>query len=230
MSRSRLLALTMVELVAMLAVMATVLFAAAGAWSWGGGWRFIAVFGGLSLAVSLWLLGADPALLEERLKPPVQRGQGRWDRIFMAGAGLSFLAWLALLGLDAGRFGWSHVPAWAQILGVLLLALGYVGVAWVFRTNSFAAPVIRIQAEREQKVIDTGPYALVRHPMYALALLVFLGAPLVAGSLWGLVVVPFAMAGIGWRAVHEEQALRAELAGYEDYARRVRWRFAPGVW
>ncbi|HSV04703.1 MAG TPA: isoprenylcysteine carboxylmethyltransferase family protein [Phenylobacterium sp.] len=230
MSRPKLIALLIVEIVAMVAVMGAVLFVAAGSWRWPAGWRFIALFGALSLLLSLWLLWADPALLQERLKPPVQRGQGRWDRAFMGAAVLTFLAWLALIGLDAGRFGWSRAAGWAQGLGALLLIASYVGIGWVFRTNSFAAPVVRIQAEREQTVIDSGPYALIRHPMYAFALPIFLGAPLVAGSLWGLMAVPLAIIGIGWRAVREEQALASGLRGYADYARRVRWRFAPGVW
>lgn len=230
MAPRRLLALLLVELVLTMAVMGAILFVAAGRLDWPGGWTFLALFIGLSLAVSVWLLRIDPALLEQRLKPPVQRGQRGWDRVFMGLAGLSFLGWLALIGLDAGRFGWSQAPAWAQALGALMLIASYVGIAWVFRTNSFAAPVVRIQAEREQTVVDTGPYALVRHPMYAFALPIFVGAPLAAGSLWGLLVVPLAAIGIGWRAVHEERMLRTELPGYADYARRVRWRFAPGVW
>lgn len=230
MSRPRLIGLLIVEIVAMVAVMAAVMFGAAGSWRWPAGWRFIALFGLLSLLLSLWLLWADPALLQERLKPPVQSGQGRWDRAFMSAAVLTFLAWLALIGLDAARFRWSHAPGWAQGLGALLLIASYLGIGWVFRTNSFAAPVVRIQAEREQIVVDSGPYALVRHPMYAFALPIFLGAPLVAGSLWGLVAAPLAMAGIGWRAVREERALAAGLRGYADYARRVRWRFARGLW
>jgi protein-S-isoprenylcysteine O-methyltransferase Ste14 len=230
MRRLRLLALLIVEMAAMLAVMSAVLFAAAGRWAWAGGWWFIGLFGAASLVVSLWLMFADPALLQERLKPPVQPGQGRWDRLFLAATMLTFLGWLVLIGLDAGRFGWSHAPGWAQVLGAAILVAGYAGVAWVFGANSFAAPVVRIQAEREQHVIDTGPYALVRHPMYAFAIPIFLGAPLAAGSLWGLIAVPIAALGIGWRAVREERELRASLPGYEDYARRVRWRFAPGVW
>lgn len=230
MSGARLTALMGLEIALVIAVMGAVLFGAAGRWTWAGGWAFIALFGGASLAVSLWLLTVDPGLLEQRLKPPIQRGQRGWDRIFMTVAVLTFLAWLALIGLDAGRFGWSHAPVWAQGLGAVMLVGGYVGVGWVFRSNSFAAPVVRIQSERKQPVIDTGPYAIVRHPMYAFALPILAGAPLLAGSFWGLSAVPLAIAAIGWRAVREEQLLRADLAGYEDYARRVRWRFAPGVW
>jgi len=111
-----------------------------------------------------------------------------------------------------------------------LICASYAGIAWVFRTNSFAAPVIKIQAERKQTVIDTGPYAVVRHPMYAFALPQFIGGSLMLGSWWGLAVVPVAVVGIGWRALGEEKMLRSELDGYDDYARRVRWRFAPGIW
>lgn len=230
MSRTRLLLLLTLEVAAMAVVMGAVLFAAAGTWRWPQGWRFLALFTALAAVVSLWLLKVDPGLLAERLKPPVRRDQKPWDRVFMTAVTLSFLAWLVLIGLDARRFGWSHAPAWLQALGALLLIGGYVGVAWVFRVNSFAAPVVRIQTERAQTVIETGPYAVVRHPMYAFALPIFLGAPLVAGSLWGLIIAPIAMAGVGWRALGEERALKAELPGYEEYARRVRWRFAPGVW
>src|SRR6185437_11842797 len=106
MSRTRLVGLLSVEIVAMLAVMAAVMFGAAGSWRWAAGWRFIALFGLLSLLLSLWLLWTDPALLQERLKPPVQSGQGRWDRAFMSAAVLTFLAWLVLIGLDASRFRW----------------------------------------------------------------------------------------------------------------------------
>ena len=230
MSRPKLLALLIVEIAAMAAVMAGVMFAAAGTWRWAGGWRFVTLFTGLSAIYSLWLLKIDPALLQERLKPVMRGDQQPWDRAFMGGLVVSFLAWLAFIGLDAGRFGWSHAPPWAQVLGGLMMVAGYVGTGWVFRTNSFASPVVRIQAERGQTVIDTGPYAIVRHPMYASALPIFLGAPLVAGSLWALLCAPLAMAAIGWRAVGEERELRAGLPGYEDYARRVRWRFAPGLW
>lgn len=230
MRRLRLLALLIAEVAAMLAVMAAVLFAAAGSWRWTGGWWFIGLFGAISLVLSIWLLLVDPALLQERLKPPVQPGQGRWDRLFMGAVTVVFLAWLVLIGLDAGRFGWSHAPTWAQVAGGLILVASYAGVAWVFRTNSFAAPVVRIQAERDQHVIDSGPYAFVRHPMYAFALPIFAAAPLVAGSLWGLLALPIAAVGVGWRAVREERELRASLPGYEAYARRVRWRFAPGLW
>jgi protein-S-isoprenylcysteine O-methyltransferase Ste14 len=103
-----------------------------------------------------------------------------------------------------------------------------VGAWWTFRENAFAAPVVKVQAD--QKVIDTGPYGIVRHPMYASALLLFAGLPLLLGSGLGLWTSGFFIAGIGWRAVREERVLAGALSGYADYLERVRYRFIPGVW
>ena len=111
-----------------------------------------------------------------------------------------------------------------------MLIVSFLGVGWVFAANSFAASVIRMQPERGQTVISTGPYAVVRHPMYAFGLLQFVGCPLTVGSLWGLAIVPAAIAALAWRTLGEEKMLRTELDGYEAYARKVRWRYLPGVW
>jgi protein-S-isoprenylcysteine O-methyltransferase Ste14 len=218
------------QIAVMLIVFAAILFGAAGTWDWPSGWVFLALFGVLGVSVSLWLAKADPDLLAERMKSPIQRGQKPWDRLFLGGLSLVYFAWLALMGLDARRMAWSHAPVWVQVVGALLLAISYAGIAWVFRTNSFAAPVIKMQADRHQRVISTGPYALVRHPMYAFALWQFVGMPLMLGSWWGLAVVPPFIAAIALRTLGEERMLKAELPGYEDYAHRVRWRYAPGLW
>lgn len=227
---ARLIALLLAEFAALIMVLGAILFGAAGAWDWPSGWAYLAVFLVVGLAVSLWLAAVDPALLAERLKPPVQRGQKPWDRVFLVGVMVVYVGWHVLMALDARRFGWSHVPLAVQVLGAALIVVSYLGIAWVFRTNSFAAPVIKIQAERGQHVITTGPYAAVRHPMYAFAALQFVGDPLLLGSWWGLAVVPPLYAAVAWRALGEERMLREGLAGYDDYARRVRWRLAPGVW
>ena len=225
-----LLPLLVAEIVLMLAIMGGVLFGAAGTIDWPSGWGFLIEFGALSLAVSLWLLAADPALLEERMKPVVRRHQKGWDRIFMVVVGLGFLGWLAVMGLDARRIGWSEMSPSLQALGSLLILFAFLGIAWVYRVNTYASPVVRVQAEREHKVVTGGPYALVRHPMYAFALLLFAGAPLMTGSWWALAIAPLGALGVGFRAIGEERVLEKELDGYEAYARRVRWRLAPGVW
>jgi protein-S-isoprenylcysteine O-methyltransferase Ste14 len=214
----------------MLAVLGTVLFLAAGDWRWPQGWAFIAEVALTSFAVNLWLLRHDPALLATRLSGPVQPGQKPWDRLFMVAALPLFVAWLAFCAADARRFRWSVVPLWAQAVGAVLIALSMIFVWQTFRHNSFAAPQIRMQFDRDHHVITDGPYRIVRHPMYASALLMFLGTPPLLGSWWGLLFVPLVTVGIGWRAVGEERTLRRELPGYDDYARRVRYRMLPGLW
>jgi protein-S-isoprenylcysteine O-methyltransferase Ste14 len=207
-----------------------VLLIAAGDWAWPQAWVFFAEIEISSLMVGAWLARHDPALLASRLSRPFHADQQRWDRMFLALALPGYVAWLVLMALDARRFGWSHVPPWMQGLGFVLVAL-CMGLVWqVFRFNSFAAPQVRIQADRGQRVVTEGPYRIVRHPMYAAALLYFIGAPLLLGSWWGLLPVPFFMLGLGARAAGEERMLRQALPDYDDYARRVRFRFVPGVW
>jgi protein-S-isoprenylcysteine O-methyltransferase Ste14 len=184
----------------------------------------------LSGAIIVWLARVDPPLLKSRMSMRFHPDQTRWDRFFLASALPGFVLWLTLIAVDARRFAWSDVPLWAQVLGAVLIALCMILVCWVFRFNSFAAPQVRIQADRGQRVVTGGPYRIVRHPMYAIALLYFLGAPLLLGSWWGLLPVPFFMAGLGVRAVREERVMRQALQGYDDYANRVRYRLLPGVW
>ena len=227
---ARLMPKLLVQLAALIVVFAAILFGAAGTWRWPSGWAFLVLFVAVSLAVSLWLAVTDPALLAERMRSPVQKDQKPWDRVFLLLLVVVYVAWLAVMALDARRFSWSHAPLWIQVVGALLIVASYLGIAWVFRTNSFAAPVIKIQAERKQTVISTGPYAIVRHPMYAFAIWQFVGMPLMLGSWWGLAFVPPILAAVAVRTLGEEKMLRAELEGYDAYARRVRWRYAPGVW
>lgn len=212
-----------------LAIFAALLFIPAGTLAWPGAWVFFILLATVSVAGMTWLARHDPALLRERLRPPIQKGQKPWDRALM----LTFLplwfGWYALMGFDK-RFGWSDVPAPLQVVGFILLLLA-VYVSWLtMRANSFAAPVIKVQKERGHKVISTGPYAYVRHPMYASVLLYGAGAPLLLGSWWGLAVAPVLIAALGVRAVFEERMLIDELPGYADYTKRVRSRFVPGVW
>jgi protein-S-isoprenylcysteine O-methyltransferase Ste14 len=213
-----------------LAAMGAILFLAAGDWRWLQGWVFLGELGFFSFAVSLWLLRYDPALLESRLSAPVRRDQMPWDRIFMLAVAVVFIGWMVLIALDARRFGWSHVPLWAQALGAVLIALGMVLVWQTFRFNTFAAPQVRVQAARAHQVVTDGPYRIVRHPMYAGGMLWLLGMPLLLGSWWGVVAVPLLVAGMTLRAVGEERMLRRELSGYDEYARRVRFRLLPGIW
>jgi protein-S-isoprenylcysteine O-methyltransferase Ste14 len=212
-----------------LILLAVLLFATAGTFRWPGAWIYLAWAAIISFGGGLWLARHDPALLNERLGSLIQRDQKGWDKLFMVMVLVLWFAWFALMGLDV-RYRWSHVPLYAQIIGFLLLILGCYLVGLTFKANSFAAPVVKIQKEREHRVITGGPYAYVRHPMYAGALLINIGAPLLLGSWWGLVVGALFTVLIGVRAVLEERMLKAELAGYVDYANRVRYRLVPYLW
>jgi protein-S-isoprenylcysteine O-methyltransferase Ste14 len=222
---SRLLVQTIVWLVAI----AALLFLAAGTWAWPQAWIFLGLLAIGSLVLGLWLAKHDPALLAERLKPTWQAGQPSWDRAFLIIAFVVWCGWLALIGLDA-RFHAIRPPAWMSALGVLAMAACYALSYWTFRENTFASPIVRVQRERQQKTITTGPYAYVRHPLYGAAILFFFGVPLLLGSRWGLWAAPIAIAILAVRAVLEERELAAGLEGYEAYMRAVRYRLIPYLW
>ena len=208
--------------------MAALILWPAGTPAYPGAWAFIALFALGGLAITFWLSKHSPNLLRERMASPVQRDQKPWDRVFLVLFILAFCGWIAFMGWDAARTGFTAMPPWLQALGGLGMTMYMLGTWWTFRENAFAAPVVKIQ--EGQRVIDTGPYAIVRHPMYASVLLFFIGLPLLLGSWFGLVFSALFILGIAWRAVQEERVLRAELSGYEDYIARVRSRLLPFVW
>jgi protein-S-isoprenylcysteine O-methyltransferase Ste14 len=219
-----------VRSVAWLLVMAALLFLPAGTWRWPQAWVLLLELGGFGMVISLWLARHDPGLLRERMGSLVQPGQARWDKIGMVGIGLFWCGWIVVMALDAERFHWSQMAWPLQALGGVGVALSMYVAFLVFRENSFAAPVVKVQRERGHKVVDTGPYRLVRHPMYAGALFTFLGIPLLLGSWWGVVLSPILMVALAVRAVLEERALEAELDGYGTYKAVVRYRLVPLVW
>jgi protein-S-isoprenylcysteine O-methyltransferase Ste14 len=210
--------------------MGLVLFTAAGSINWPGASIFLAEMILFSLVGGLWLARHDPALVAERLRPPIQRAQPTADKILLTVLILMIFAALVVMALDAVRFGWSHVPPWVQAIGELILLLSLWIGFWTLRENSFAATVVKLQEERGQTVITTGPYRLVRHPLYAGALLYIAGTSLLLGSWWGLVAVPVLAILLALRIGIEEKALRAGLAGYDDYAQQVPYRLIPYVW
>ena len=217
-----------VQFVLVVAYLAAVLFVPAGTLAYPAAWMLLALMLGGGIAITTWLYHHDPKLLHERMSPPIQRSQEPWDRVFLGALMLGFTVWLAFSAWDAARHGFAAVPAWVQALGAACVVVYMVGAWLTFRENSFAAPVVKVQDG--QTVVDTGPYAIVRHPMYAAALFLFVGTPLLLGSWWGLVGSPLLVAAVAWRAVNEERVLCTDLAGYDDYAARVRYRFVPLVW
>ncbi len=215
--------------VAGLALFALLLFLPAGTADWPSAWVFLALFAICGLATGLWLRRTDPALLAERMRSPLSGLQRPRDRAIMVALFLAFAAWSVFMGLDE-RFGWSRAPRWAQALGAVLILVAFWGWILVLRANSFASVTVRVQAERGQTVATTGPYAVVRHPMYAYALLFLIGAPLLLGSLWGVAWLAIFLPLLAARTLGEEAVLMHGLPGYREYATKVRYRLVPGIW
>ena len=230
MNRKALLVKALLEVLAEFAVFAALLFVSAGTLLWPAGWAFLALFFGFALAIILWLARKEPELLAERMSSPMQSGQPLWDKVFVVAVMVLFVAWLILMPLDAVRFGWSEVPGWLQILGALGVVLSFYIMFLTFRENAYLALVVKVQEERGQSVVSTGPYRYVRHPMYASTFLFFPGSALLLGSWWGLMFCTVLLGLLVWRIPLEERMLENGLAGYDEYARRVRYRLIPRVW
>jgi len=210
-------------------IIALPLFLAAGTIAWPAGWIDLILLHGWFL-VGIWLLlKYNPGLLEERINLS-QSNQKAWDKVFLLLFYLFFFAWLVLMPLDAVRFHWSHVPLVLQVVGAIALVTSFLLISLTFRENSFLSPTVRVQEERGQTVISTGPYHYVRHPMYAGGLLLFLGTPLLLGSWYGLLLALVFIPAGAVRAVLEERTLRKELPGYDAYTAQVKYRIIPYVW
>ena len=222
-----LLARAIAGFIFLFAVMASVLFGTAGTLNDERAWVTLAVFFGCSGAITVWLWFRDKALLERRVKAGPGAEPDPMQNVVQGLAGLVFLAIFAVPGLDR-RFGWSHVPLAVSLAGDGMIAIGFLIVFITFRENTFTAGTIEIA--EGQYVIDSGPYAIVRHPMYAGALIMIAGIPLALGSWWGLVPAALLVPVIVWRLMREEAFLAINLAGYGDYRGRVRYRLAPIIW
>jgi protein-S-isoprenylcysteine O-methyltransferase Ste14 len=200
----------------------------AGDWRWMEGWIFSAIFVLGSCATLLYLYFTDPELLKERYGSPVQKEQKPWDKVLLLVFFLEFLIWFALMPLDAKRFGWSATfPLWPRVAGMVLMVVGFYVLFSALKENTFAAPVVKMQKERGQHVISTGPYSIVRHPMYTGATLLFIGGPLLLSSNAGMIVGFGLIVTIAIRSLGEEAMLREELPGYREYMQIVRNRIIP---
>lgn len=214
------------SIVGLVFIIALVFFCA-GTWDYWQGWVFIAVFAASTWGFTIYLANYDKPLFERRMKAGPWHERERSQKIIVSLIFVAFFSSLILPILDY-RFGFSRVPAWVSIVGNAIIACSFLGIFWVVRTNSWAASNVRVEAD--QKVIDTGPYAYVRHPMYAAAIWLFVGIPLALGSWWSVVLVIPVLLVLLWRLLDEERILRRDLRGYPEYMRRVRYRLAPRVW
>lgn len=208
-------------------LMAVAIFVSAWSLDYWQAWVFLAVFEGLALVSIVYLVKSDPQLLERRIRAGPGAEKEPTQRVIMTFASVGFVAILVVSALDH-RMEWSSVPLYAVVAGDALIVAGFVGVLFVFRENPFTSAVIESPAD--QRVISSGPYSLVRHPMYAAASIYLLGIPLALGSWWGLCVVVLFMPVLIWRLLDEEGFLARSLAGYSEYRERVRYRLIPFVW
>ena len=210
--------------------MGAILFSAAGTMHYVGGWVYLCVMVAFSIGLGLYGTRVDPGLLKERLGAPMQKTQPLADKLVTLLILIVFFGGLGFMAADAERWHWSLMPRFVQWAGGGLMVTAIAFMYWTMRLNSFAAPVVKIQKDRGQSVITTGPYALVRHPLYFGALFYIAGTSLLLGSWWGLAMVPTLACVLIIRIGIEEKTLRAGLEGYDEYARRVRWRLVPLIW
>ncbi|HTM07463.1 MAG TPA: isoprenylcysteine carboxylmethyltransferase family protein [Verrucomicrobiae bacterium] len=207
------------------------IFLPAGTLDWPRAWIFVAVVFVACTWSTAVVYRASPGLLRERFKPPVQKGQPLADKIVTSLLLVAFFGLMIFIRLDVSRFHLLPQPGpLASALGLVLFILGWVLMTFAMRENAFAAPVVKYQEERRQKVIDTGVYSRVRHPMYTGAVLLMIGMPLWLESYAAVIFALLPTAILVVRILVEERFLKRELAGYEDYTKRVRYRLIPFVW
>lgn len=208
--------------------LAAVLFGSAGRLDWTEGWRFVTGYGFFLTLYALWGLFRDPEQFRERgREAPNVKG---WDRVIIRVYTALLVALFVVAGLDAGRFGWSAPPAAVRVAGWAGLVASSAWISWVALTNTYLSRLVRIQVDRGHRVVSSGPYRFVRHPMYAGLLVLFVCIPLALGSLWGLIVSALNVALFVLRTALEDRTLQRELDGYAEYVQRVRYRLIPGVW
>jgi protein-S-isoprenylcysteine O-methyltransferase Ste14 len=208
-------------------VMAALLFGVAGTPGYWQAWTFLAVYVALSVAITVYLAKEDPGLLQRRMSGGPLAERRTSQKIIMSVTSLGFIGLIVVPALDH-RFGWSQMPPSVALAGDVLMALGWLAIFFVFKENSFTTATIELAPD--QRVISTGPYALVRHPMYAGGLVLLLGIPIALGSWWGVLAFVTIMPALIWRLIDEERFLARNLPGYTEYQEKVRYRLIPRVW
>jgi protein-S-isoprenylcysteine O-methyltransferase Ste14 len=215
------------SLLVLFLVMASVLFVAAGTLDYWQAWTFLAVYFAASFAITLYLMKQDPKLLQRRMSGGPFAEQEPSQKIIMSFTSLGFIGLLVIPALDH-RFAWSRMSPYVALAGEVLVVLGWLAIFFVFKANTFSSATIELATD--QKVVSTGPYARVRHPMYAGALVMLLGMPIGLGSWWGVLVIAAILPALIWRLLDEENFLARNLQGYAEYRSKVRYRLVPRVW
>ena len=190
-------------------------------------WVYLSIFTGASALITLYLMRKDPVLLERRMRGGPMAETRSAQKLIMLFTSVGFVALLVVPALDH-RFGWSDVPLGAVVAGDVLVAIGFFFISRVYRENTYTSATI--QVAKDQKVISTGPYAIVRHPMYASGALYLFGTPLALGTYWAFLPIAAMMPFLIWRLIDEERFLARNLSGYAEYQKRVPHRLVPFVW
>ena len=222
--KTKLLISALSKFVMGLGLITLMLFLPAGTWHYMQAWVFLALMFIPMILVGGWLYLFQPELLAKRLNNKEQEQQ---QKSVVALSGLMFIFGFVLCGLDY-RFAWSSVPLWLIIVASVFFLVGYGMYAEVLRENAYLSRTIEVQ--EGQKLIDSGLYGIMRHPMYTATILMFVSIPLILGSLWALIIFGIYPLLLVLRIQNEEQVLAKGLAGYTDYQKRVRWRLIPFIW
>jgi protein-S-isoprenylcysteine O-methyltransferase Ste14 len=204
------------------------MFLPAGTFAWDRGWVFIAVFVSSLAVVGAYLWRANPDVVVARTS--FHEGTKRWDRILVPLLLVAFYAIIPVAALDDSRFRWFPLPWWVCAIGYILFFAAMALVTRAEAVNKFFEVTVRLQTDRGQTVVDTGPYAVVRHPGYVAGIVLSVAAALCLGSLWALIPAGVASGLLILRTLWEDETLQAELSGYKEYAQRVRYRLVPGIW
>jgi len=215
------------SLVGLTVLMGLLIFIPAGTIDYWQAWVYLFVFIGASLLTTLYLMKKDPALLNRRMRGGPTAEKRRTQKLIMLCTSICFIALLVVPALDH-RFRWSAMLLSCVIVGDVLVAIGFYFIFLVYKENTFSSATIEVA--EDQKVISTGPYAVVRHPMYASAFLYLVGTSFALGSFWGLLALLAMMPFLIWRLYDEESFLAGNLPGYTEYQKRVRHRLIPFIW
>lgn len=213
--------------IGMVLTVAALVFGGSWTFDYWQGWLFLAVYFACALTLTLYIARKDPKLLERRMRGGPLAEKAPAQRIIMLIVSAGFVGSIVVPALDR-RFAWSDMPPWVAIGGDMLMIVSWLAIYVVFRENSFTSATIELAPD--QRVVSTGPYALVRHPMYAGAFPMLVGIPIALGSWWGMLAVLLIVPALIWRIFDEEKFLGAHLAGYTAYIQKVRYRLIPHLW
>ena len=220
---------TWMSLLVRMSLFAVALLWPAGTWQWWEAWILIALWTVYGVVMTNYLLRHDPALLAERMKiVPLDKEQKVWDKVLMSQFFITGIGLYLIPGFDVVRYEWSDpLPVWIRILAMLVHLPSFLLLWWVMRENTFLSKVIKIDKDRGQQVVTTGPYALIRHPMYTVVIVLLFVVPLALGSRYALILAVFLTLLLIIRTYLEDRTLYAELEGYPEYAKQTQYRLIP---